>query len=452
MKADSRFAHAASRGVAISHIIGFCFLLSFLVTRAFPQEILFTRLADWPIRAVGLWLLVDRFGRYRATKMTAWDVAHLVFVAGFGFILVAAEVFMNRDSGFTNYIEWISQTLNAYIYFLVVREGVARRGFRTDILLRWMLFTLAGACLIAIAQARDIAGMRFHIDSFYHQRDAEMNLEGPSAAWQARGPAVHANSLAIMLICGLPILVALTDLKRVRWFDWACGALFLVTIFMTYSRIGILALFAVGLAVITLLLLRREYYKGAVSIFALSALLAIFVMSVYAFDIQRFKVLLPSSGSITGASAEETVGWKLRQESMNKSIALAERYPFTGLNAASSALNLGGVIVKNAYTFRGLLLNVYVYAFVSYGLLGIAFIGTLFWLMLSPVREVRGKLAFPASMFVIGVACLVAGIAENVLFFDQAMITVNILMALYIMKVPQGKPLQKPNALMIQAA
>src|SRR2546423_7016594 len=190
-----RFSHAASRGALLAHLIGASFFCALILSRAFPHEILLTKLMDWPIRLVGIWLIMDRFGRYRHAKPVGWDWAHLLFVGGYGIALVYAELFMTRDTGFINYIQWMNQTLNAYIYFLVVREGLTRRGFRPDILIRWVLATFFVACCIAITQARDFAGMRVHIDNWYHQAQAEYHLEGPSAPWQARAPAVHANSL-----------------------------------------------------------------------------------------------------------------------------------------------------------------------------------------------------------------------------------------------------------------
>jgi len=342
---------------------------------------------------------------------------------------------MTRDTGLLNYVEWANIVLNAYIYFLVVREGLTRRGFRPDIVVRWMLATLCLACLVAIAQARDFGGVRAHIDAFYHQAEIEGHMEGPSMPWQARAPATHANSLAIMLVCGFPLLLAISDLKRFRWFDWLVGTLMIVTIFMSFSRIGIISLAAVGLGIVIVLTIRKDYLKAATATISLAALVLLFVSIVYAFDINRFKVLMENTGSVSNVRSDQTIGWKLREESLNRSIALAERYPVLGLNAASGALNQQDMIVKNAYTYQGLLLNVYAYSFVSYGLLGVAFMLALFLLILSQVRKVRQNQVFAATAFVLGIGLLVAGIAENVLFFDGAMITVNIVMAFCVMRV-----------------
>src|SRR5579859_1520559 len=99
-----RFAHAGMRGVLISHLIGACFAISFLFGPALPQHIALTRVFDWPIRILGLWLLVDRFGKQRSLKFTAWDMAHVLFVAAYGCALIYAELFMTRDTGLINFV------------------------------------------------------------------------------------------------------------------------------------------------------------------------------------------------------------------------------------------------------------------------------------------------------------------------------------------------------------
>lgn len=438
-----RYAHAGARGALLSHLVGACFFLAFLANRAIEREVLLTHVFDWPIRLLALWLLIDRLGRIKAAKFSGWDWAHLAFVGGFGAALVYAELFMTRDTGFANYLKWVNTTLNGYFFFLVVREGLTRRGFRPDVVVRWMLVTLGVACLIAIAQARDIAHLRDHIDNFYHQAEAELHMEGPSAPWQARGPAVHANSLAIMLVCGLPLVLGLADLKKVRWFDWAIAVLMVITIFMTYSRTGIVSLAGVGAAGIAVLIVRRRYLQASGAILAVIALGLLFTLAVYAFNITRFKVLLNGTGFNQSLNTTQTVGWRLREQSIKNSVALAAQYPITGLAPASGALNDEDIIVKSPYNYPGLLLDVYVFSFVAYGLIGVIFLASVLWLVTSQVRNVRTRQAFAAAAFVVGVALAVSGIAENVLFYDQAMITVNILMAFCVMRVSSAEPIPR---------
>jgi len=451
LKPESRFAHAEARGVVLAHIIGACFFASIIFGPSYLGTVLEVNPFDWPIRIVGLWLLVDRVGKQRHIKLVGWDWAHLLFVAGYGCALIYAELFMIRDTGLMNYIGWMNVTLNGYVYFVLVREGLSRRGFRPEVLVRWVLATLCVASVLGLLQARDLFGMRHVIDGFYHQAELELHMEGPSEPWQARAPTAHANSLAMLLLCGFPLLLALADLRKFRWFDWGIGLLILVTSVMTYSRIGILAMVAIGLALIVAWSYRKEYFKAAATAFTLVTLTVAFAAIVLASDITRFKVLVERQNQVTGNS-KETSGWKAREVSLVSSVRRAEEYPFTGLKPASSANNQESLIVKNSFTYQGLLLNVYVYSFVSYGLIGVAYMLALFWLLISQIRFSRTRQAFATTAFVLGVMIMVFGIAENVLYFDGAMVTVNIVMAFCVMRTPKPAEAEKATPAPLNAA
>ncbi len=434
LKPESRFAFAEARGAFLAHVIGACFFMSIILGPSILGKVLAINPFDWPIRFVGLWLLVDKAGKLRTVKLSGWDWAHLFFIAGYGCALIYADVFMIRDTGLMNYVGWINVTLNAYLYFALVREGLSRRGFRPEVLVRWLLGTLCFACILALLQARDLGGMRHIIDGFYHQAQIEEHMEGPSEPWQARAPTTHANSLAMLLLCGLPLLIALADLKKFRAYDWVIGALLVVTSILTYSRIGIIAMAAIGFSIIVVWAYRKEYFKAAVSAFTLVSVLVVFAAVVMAFDVTRFKVLVEKPNQISGSASTATAGWKAREISLQGSLRTAEKYPFTGLSAASSALNQETVLVRNPYTYHGLLLNVYAYCFVSYGLLGLFYLLAILWLTASQIRYARTRMAFASTAFVLAVALMVFGIAENVLFYDGAMYTVNIVMAFCVMR------------------
>ena len=443
---EGRYAHAEARGACLAHVIGACFFLSILIGPSHIGTILNVNPFDWPIRAVAVWLLIDKLGKRQNTKLMGWDWAHLFLVAAYGCALIYADLFMMRDTGFLNYLGWINVTVNGYLYFLLVREGLTRRGFRPEIVVRWVLATLFLACVLALMQARDVAGTRNLINNFYHQAQIELHMEGPSEPWQARAPTTHANALAMLLLCGLPLLFALYDLKKFRWFDWLTAALLVVTIVMTYSRIGILALVAVALASITVWAYRKEYQKAAIALIALLAMGVVFVAAVLVFDISRLKVLVQPSSSLSSFSDRETAGWAARELSIRNSIARGEDYPLTGLKAATSALNQEELIVRNPFTYDGLLLNVYAYSFVSYGVIGVLYLLAIFWICLSQIRFARSRYAFAMSAFVLGVAMMVLGIAENVLFYDGAMFSVNIVMAFCVMRVAAPAEAPRPRA------
>lgn len=440
-------AYVAVKGLVLSHLVGLCFFLSFAVNRAITFQLGPTRLMEWPIRLLGLWLILDRFGRFRKVKLHVWDWTHLIFAAGYGFALIYAEVYMQRDTGLINYVQWMGSALNGYVFFLVVREGATRKGFNPEIIVRWILWTLAICSVIALLQARDLLGARGLIDRFYHQVQAEAHMEGPSAPWQARGPALHANTMALMLVMGLPLFSILAAVRKLRWWEYGMIALMVFTVFATYSRIGILSLAAVEAAFVAVLFFKRQYYKASVALLATVGLVVAFAAVVMIFDIQRYKVLVTGQSKVQFSAQSDTIGWKLRQQRIERAIDTAEKYPLTGIGAASGALNQERVLVKNEYTFGGLLLNVYVYAFVYYGIVGIAFLLGVFYCLFSQGKHLREKKAiYATACLLVGAALAVAGIAENVLFVDAAMITVNLLMALTVMNAqPQMQKLAVQN-------
>ncbi len=427
---------AEVRGVVLSHMIGFCFAFTFIFERVLQGEIYYTKYVDIPIRLVAVWLLIDRVGRRNRVKISLWDYLHLGFAGLYGAALVYADLFMQRDTGLINYLTWISSNFNPYFYFLIVREGTLRRGFRPYIVVQWMLWTLFIACVVALTQALNLAGLRSQIDDFVRQRQAEARMEGPSQPWQARGLFVHANNMAIMIIMGFALLAAAGNYRRFGFFEWLCGATFVVTLFATYSRTGIVSAVVMALGFIVVLIAQKKHRVAFISLFALGALMFGFVTAVYAFDIKRYQVFVKGEGVVKKESERGLYGWYARQESLRKAIDLAQKYPFTGASVASSALNNQNVIQRSVYTFEGLLLNVYGYSFVSYGLIGLAYLaGVLFALTFPQLKYFGSKYAFPPGAALCGLAIAITGMSENTLFSIGHMTVVNIIAAFAFQKV-----------------
>jgi hypothetical protein len=430
-----RYAVVASKGLLLTHLIGFAFFFSIIFNRGIPLDHQYMKIADLPIRLIALWLIVDRFGRYSRIKTSVWDYVHLFFISAYGLGYVWAEVAMTRDTGLFGYFAWISIAFNPYLYFLVVREAIVRRGFNPEVLLRWMLGTLAFACVIALLQSLDPGGARSVIDGFYNQRAADARMIGPSAPWQARGAFNHANAMSIMLVVSFPLLVGLANYRKLKPVDIAIGLLMIVTLFATYSRIGVVSFIGLCFAFLGILFIQRKYHKAMLATFTVASMLAIFAMAVVVFDINRYKVLVTGEGPVRNMHEIGIQGWYLRQETINKAMTLAQKYPVTGVAVATSAINQEMVVYESAYSFEGLLLNVYAYAFVSYGIIGLIFIGGILWTTLGEVRHVRTKRAFAAAAVLAGVGLAITGLAENTIFMREQMIVANVIVALSVMNV-----------------
>lgn len=441
-------SHAEVRGYWLSHLIGICFVIPFVFDRIYQGEIYFTRFVDLPLRLVAIWLILDRVGRRGRIHVSLWDYLHLGFAGLYGIALIMADLYMQRDSGLNNYLSWASTNFSPYFYFLIAREGTLRRGFRPYVVVQWMLGTLLFSCIVALTQALNIFGLRNFIDNMVHQRQAEATMEGPSQRWQARGLFVHANNMAIMMIMGLALLFSAGYYKRFGIFEWICGFVFVATLFATYSRTGIVSAVVLAMGVIALLFVQRKTKIAFVSLFSLFALMFAFITAVFVFDIKRYQIFVRGEGVVRKEAERGMYGWYARQESLRKAIDLGMKYPFTGVNSASSALNRQNIIQRSAYTFEGLLLNVYGFAFVSYGLTGLLYLfGCLFALVVPNFKYVRTRHVFSSGAILCGLAIAITGMSENTLFSLGHMTVVNIIMAFAVQRIRKPEDVKATSAL-----
>lgn len=444
-----RSSHAEVRGYWLSHLIGLCFVIPFVFERAIQGEIYFTRFVDIPIRLLAVWLILDRVGRRGRVHVSTWDYIHMGFGGLYGMALIYADLYMQRDSGLNNYLSWVSTNFSPYFYFLIAREGTLRRGFRPYVVVQWMLGTLLFACVVAMVQALNIGNLRHVIDDFIRQRQAESKMEGPSQPWQARGLFLHANNMAIMLIMGLSLLFSAGYYRKFGIFEYICGIAFVGTLFATYSRTGIASAVVLLLGVIGLLFVQKKYKVAFVSLFALIALMFTFVTAVFVFDIKRYQVFVRGEGVVRKESERGMYGWYQRKEALAKAIALGSKYPFTGVKIATSALNEQNIIQRSSYTFEGLLLNVYGYAFVSYGIMGLLYLfGALYALIVPHLKLIKSRYAFTNGAILCGLAIMITGISENTLFTLGHMTVVNIIMAFAVQRIRRPEEKKAENALL----
>lgn len=446
-KAGSLPDTSGSRGLVLSHLIGIAVMIQFLLDRAITFSLPYNRLVDVPIRLILVWLIIDRVGRVGQRKLTAWDIAQLGFVGAHGVASVYADLYMARDAGLINYLEWMLQTTQPFFYFLAVREGLNRKGFRPDIVINWIIVTIVVACAVALLQALDVGGMRRRIDDFYDQRRTEASLEGASAPWQARGIAAHANAMAMLILVGFISLVASVGYRKLGWFELFAGMLFLGTLFATYSRTGIVTLVTMAMGFVLLLFIQRKYREAFISIGVLTLLMFSFLVAVEVFDIQRYKVFTKGVGVVKNEESRGLWGWYQRQKVLRESVKLMEKYPITGVTAASGALNRQRLIIKSPYTVEGLLLNIYGFSLTAYGLYGLSYVCAILGICFYQLKYVRSKRAFAAAAFFAGLVLAVSGMSENTLFNLHSMVVVNCIMAFGLTAL-QKREDSRPDPLM----
>lgn len=431
----SGLRHAELRGVWLSHLIGFSYFFSLIFARILSFDLPYTKVTEIPIRLVAIWLLVDRIGRRGKVKVSTWDYIHLGFAACYAFAMVYADAFMVREIGIQGYVSWALGFLSPYFYFLIAREGTLRRGFKPHVVLNWILVSVLVACLFALAQGSNVLGLRDNIDMLVRQRQAEAKMEGPSMPWQARGLMTHANSMAIMIIQALSLLFGAINFRRAGPFEITCLGVFILTLFATFSRTGIASFVVLALAIVILLMVQRKI-RSALTLFgAIVALGFVFVSIVYAFDIDRYKVFVRGAGPIKNEASRGLQGYYLRQATIERALRVVDDYPLTGIQPASSTLNLQRVYRKSAYSYEGLLLNAYVFAWVAYGLPGLIFLIGIFSMSIGQLRFARSNRAFAPAAFLVGVAIAITGMTENTPFEESHMIIANIIMAFAIQKL-----------------
>jgi hypothetical protein len=426
---------AELRGVWLSHLLGFCLFFTFIFKRIITFEAPFTVATDIPIRLLVIWLLLDRIGRRGKVKISGWDYVHLGFASAYALALVYADAFMVRQTGLTNYFEWAVRMFNPYLYFLVAREGTLRRGFKPYIVVNWLLATLLITCIAALLQGANILGMRAVIDSWVNQRAAELKMEGPSQPWQARGFFDHANAMAIMLVQGLALLFGAVSYRRAGPFELICFFFFILTLFATFSRTGIASIAVLSLAVMVLFLYQKRIKAALTLAIIVAGLVFAFFSVVYTFDIKRYQVFTKGAGVIKNEADRGLQGWYLRQATIERAMRIADKNPITGISVATSAINRQRVIYESAYTFEGLLLNVYVYAYVLYGIMGISFLAGIFYYTIGQLRYARTNIAFAPAAYLVGISIAITGISENTAFDQNHMLVTNIIVAFALAKI-----------------
>lgn len=424
-------SNAERKGLIAAHAIGLSVFFYLVVDRLkfFAFDIPHTRLVDLPIRLVAVWFLLDRFGRTGRTRFGLWDATYLLFVAIYGLGVVYADLFMWRQTGFLNYVDWVQLVLSPFLFFVVVREASLRKGFRPDVMLLWVIGTLVFCALLGLGQALNLPGIRALSADLYRWDYFDQQMIGPSAPYQARGTTPHANSQALYMLLGFCATPALAHWPRYRKWIVPILAVFLVGAYATYSRMGMAATFATVFGVGVYLVIRRSYRTGFAVLGTLVFLAVCFVGLIYAMDVKRFKGPIEGHGVVKGATGnlESLEG---RKSASLVALRIGSLYPLFGVNAVGGAINEIRVLSQNAYSFNAVLNSLVPYTFASYGLVGLLFLAGLYVSILRTPWLQSRLLFMDASLFMCGIALVAAGVTENVVFLPQPMVLLNVLVGL----------------------
>jgi hypothetical protein len=417
------------RGLLLSHFVGFALAVPFLLNRVIQQSLPFTKPVDLPLYLVALWLVLDKRGRLGHLRPIVWDWLYIGFVALQAFAHIYADLDLQRLSGFSGYIDWSIGTLRPYLYYLVVREVMNRRGAQPHVILYWFVGAVTMSGIIGMLQAKGLFGVREWAYRFYHQYQVDISLGYSSPAHFARGAAAHPNNLAYHLWLGLSCLVGVAWYRGVRLMDLLLAAVMIPALFFTYSRSGIITLTAICIAFVIFLMARRRFAAAASATVVFGVLAFIGVSAVFAFNIQRYKPILAGEGQVK--SMEELGTYRMRLEGASKALTVGELSPVFGVQAVGAGINNSFQRTKSVYSFEGKNDNMYSLMFVFHGVIGLVFLGGLIYATLRVISKKYWNHAFAAALFVAGVGFVMHGNTENLVFFD-AMYVINVLMALVV--------------------
>lgn len=416
--------YLALRGLILSHAMGVALFVPMLLNRVFRFDLGYFFPVDVPILAIGTWLILERRGRLGSIRIGLVDYLYLGFVALQAFSFVYADTWMMRFTGFQNYLESSVTYLRPYLYYLIVRESLNRRGFRPEIMLYWLLAAWTASALIGLMQARNLFGVREWSYRFYNQYAEERTMVGPSQPWQAKGAMPHANSLAHTMWLGLAIVVGFAWHRRLKWFELACGVILFAALIATYSRSGVIVVVAMAAALVVFMFVRKRYWQATVGLVLSGLLLILGIMGVYAFNVERFKPIIEGEGAVQGSKLGTFYG---RMENARRAIVTGSKSPVFGVAPVGTLINNINMVVHNEYSFEGKLDNDYTLTWVNYGFIGILFL--IVWLVIlwRPIIPQFGQSSFAVTTFLMGTGYLVHFVSENLIFKLTAIVPMSVL-------------------------
>lgn len=415
----------------LANLIGFALVFYIYMDRVILRNPLpFLSIRELPIVAVGMWLILDRFGRQGPYKLTAWHYTMALFGAFYGVGLVYADLAMVRQSGILNYVDWLKTLWMPFVFFLVIQEAGRRKGFNYRILIGWLMACFGISALLGIAQAANIPGVRTASSIIWNWTVYDRQMIGPPAPWQARGVTAHQNAMAIMMGLGF----ALTPIIHRVYKKWPLTIFYAMIIiaatFATYSRGGILALTGVGVITLIALFIQQKWRALGLSILAVATLISGFFAIIYAFNVERFvEALEPRSVAKANLSI---ASWYDRERMNAQSLEKFGEFPIFGIRPASAGQDDLFSITYNAYVFEGLSAGGFWSTLAYYGIGGLFLQLMVFLCAWHPLAFRFKEPAVALAAIWAGTIMFVFSASENVLSSAMALACFQVFLAMHI--------------------
>jgi len=417
------------KGLLLSHLLGFA-IFGEIALNILKYDIPLTPVNSIPIRLIAIWLLIDRSGRIGRLRLGIWDalIGAFVLVSGIGMIYTHA-VSPEVPVSFENYRRFVGIFLSAYLYYLVAREGLNRRGFRPDITVYWLVAGFTWSALVGLMQTANL----FHARqwSLYYAnptldflRLASMNAaEGSDTnANLASGTAAWWNSMALEMLVAFALVFGPTFLRRPKWYEWILGMLFMAAFIATESRGGLAAFGVCAVATFLWFLYHRKYAMATIVGATVSAGVIVWLVAVFALKIERFTTTIEGE-TVKGSAYSQSFDSRLQQQ--RELIDIGLRQPIFG---TGPYFPFRGIITWSPYTINGSTDTNYGFTFAQFGLVGLAFLIGIQLYMLGFIRTSVAYRPYAFAAFFIGVAFSVHGLVEFLLY-GRTFMVMNLLAA-----------------------
>ena len=417
------------KGLALSHLLGFA-LFSEVALNVFKFSLPLTPINSIPIRLIAIWLLMDRTGRIGRLRFGIWDalITGFVLVSGLGMIYTATTA-PAVPLSFEEYRKFVGLFLNPYLYYLVAREGLNRRGFRPDITILWLVAGFAWSALVGLMQTRDL----FHARSwsliyangelnFLRQISDNANGVSDDNASMASGTAAWWNSMALEMLVAFSLVFGSTFLRRPRWYEWVLGVLFMAAFIATQSRGGLAAFAICAIATFVWFFIHRKFWMATIIGGTVAVGVIIWLLAVFALKLERFTTTIEGE-KVKGSVYTQSFTSRLQQQKQLIDIGLRQPIFGTGPNFGYQNMQ-----VWSPYTLSGSADTNYGFTFAQFGLVGLAFLVSIQFYLLAFIRASVAYRPFAFAAFFVGVAFTVHGLVEFLLY-GRTFMVMNVLAA-----------------------
>lgn len=417
------------KGLILSHLLGFA-LFSEFALNVLKFSLPFTPANSIPIRLIAIYLLIDRTGRLSRLRFGTWDYILLgfIFLTGIGCIFTAATA-PSVPVNFEDYRRFVGLFLNAYIYYLVAKEGLNRRGFRPDITVKWVLAGLGWSAMVGIMQALNLFGARNWSGVYANSlltNLREANSEDANVSF-ASGTATWWTSMALEMLVGFALVFSPTFRRRPYWWEWCLGLLFMAAFMATQSRGGLLAFGACAVATFFWYIYHKKYLLATIIGTTVTVAVTIWVFAVFALHIEKFVVSLKGE-KVQGSEYTQSLTGRLEQQKELINIGLRQPMFGTGPNFSLLAGPGAKFNIWSNYSHVGPIDTMYGYMFAQFGVVGLGFLVIMQGYFIFFMRKATAYRPYAFAAFFIGVGFSVHGLAEFLLY-SRTFIVMNLLAA-----------------------